>query len=373
MPARKGRRSFVSAFKSVPFSVACSRGIRLRSFQSRREAGSQCVYSASDSAPNICAAGLHVCLPAALCSPWPARRHDTCPTCRPWHSIRCSPLTGQPGQERSATRRSFLFPSASLLSWPTNTCSTADHGRTNQGGLRVDSLNLGGVGKREMKSKQVQGLFGRALHGQTVGPGMLAWVGTQRLDTPAVRAEKSGARRTTRRYHVRDHNVCRPTDGDFCRLTWAVVCRQHFTGAGAVKNRRNFNVAGERRGGLIAQSQLDEHEKAAPDRAPSAPASGQVDGFETAGTGGDGAGMELFCTGLPTSWNRDELRLLFEPLGAVTSVVVPQHVSRSHDGLSSLTPLLSEYVLCSHITFAQSQAPCILFAMDCAHSDCSKK
>ena len=51
---------------------------------------------------------------------------------------------------------------------------------------------------------------------------------------------------------------------------------------------------------------------------------------------GDGAelGSQLYCTGLPLSWNRDELRLLFEPLGTVSSVKVPQNVVKRPDGTS---------------------------------------
>ena len=44
--------------------------------------------------------------------------------------------------------------------------------------------------------------------------------------------------------------------------------------------------------------------------------------------------LELYCTGVPATWNREELRQLFEPLGPVASVTVPQHVVKLQDGLN---------------------------------------
>ena len=42
------------------------------------------------------------------------------------------------------------------------------------------------------------------------------------------------------------------------------------------------------------------------------------------GTAAQDSGVEQYCTRLPVSWNREELRQLFEPFGHVTSVQVPQ-------------------------------------------------
>jgi hypothetical protein len=62
------------------------------------------------------------------------------------------------------------------------------------------------------------------------------------------------------------------------------------------------------------------------------PASSQDGGPKLAAD--EPSSLELYCTGVPTTWNREELRQLFEPLGPVASVTVPQHVVKLPDGLN---------------------------------------
>ena len=154
------------------------------------------------------------------------------------------------------------------------------------------------------------------------------WAGLQRLGTSAAGTDGERVRRTNR-CPMLDHDAW-PTAG----VTSAIVCRKYA--AKAVAHRRHLGVGGGERGVSLAQSALGKHVEAGPDSAPPASGSGQAE--PQGGREDDGGGMELYCTGLPSSWNRDELRQLFEPLGAVTSVIVPQHVSRAHDGLLLKAP-----------------------------------
>jgi hypothetical protein len=114
----------------------------------------------------------------------------------------------------------------------------------------------------------------------------------------------------------------------------------------APADRRHMSTQGGGKGSLV-QAVFDEDGQADTERRDHAASPGSGHQTPTRGAGrtqggsasGRGAaaqesGVELYCTGLPVSWNREELRQLFEPLGHVTSVQVPQKTVNLQDGLT---------------------------------------
>jgi hypothetical protein len=134
------------------------------------------------------------------------------------------------------------------------------------------------------------------------------------------------------------------------------LSRQHFPSAcclalcpcgrgvqRAPADRRHMNTQGRGKGSLV-QAVFGEDEQADTERRDHAasPGSGHQSGAGRTqggsasgrGTAAQDSGVELYCTGLPVSWNREELRQLFEPFGHVTSVQVPQQTVHLQDGLT---------------------------------------
>ena len=113
-----------------------------------------------------------------------------------------------------------------------------------------------------------------------------------------------------------------------------VALRRQATGAALGEGRRSLSGADD---GMHAPARTV---------ATTAPGQSDVGGAAGKGAGardlmqkdgdeeGAALGSQLYCTGLPLSWNRDELRVLFEPLGTVSSVKVPQNVVKRPDGSS---------------------------------------
>ena len=131
------------------------------------------------------------------------------------------------------------------------------------------------------------------------------------------------------------------------------LSRQHFPSAcclalcpcgrgvqRAPADRRHMNTQGRGKGSLV-QAVFGEDEQADTERRDHAasPGSGHQSGAGRTqggsasgrGTAAQDSGVELYCTGLPVSWNREELRQLFEPFGHVTSVQVPQQTVHLQD------------------------------------------
>ena len=123
----------------------------------------------------------------------------------------------------------------------------------------------------------------------------------------------------------------------------------------ALADRRHMSTQGGGKGSLV-QAVFDEDGQADTERrdhaaspgsghqtqtrrgagTPTRRGAGRTQGESTSGRGAAArdSGVELYCTGLPVSWNREELRQLFEPLGHVISVQVPQKTVHLQDGLT---------------------------------------
>ena len=99
-----------------------------------------------------------------------------------------------------------------------------------------------------------------------------------------------------------------------------------------LQGRRRGDLYGDERRRYMSGSGKDE--KVRPIDAKSEKAEAQAK--ERSQLKSEDDGIELYCSGLPESWNRDELRQLFEPLGTLISVKVPQSTFKQPDGLASI-------------------------------------